>query len=547
VLPLRVRLVRLERPDPRRELRFLRGQVVQPVRDRLGLVLQLLLLALHPRELGAGLLVGVPRGRDPLHRRGTGRRRCLQRPVRFRHRLRERRDALPLVAQVGLERRDLPRDRLQPLRVQLDLPAGLLDRTLRHLPTLACPLDRVLRLTDRVLRRPQRRRRLAVAELDRLHRCFLRRVLVLRRVPLRLQLLELAGHRLEPRADLVVLIERDREPERRALVVELAEPPRLRRLPPHDPEPALGVLELLARADQVRLRPVELPLALDPALLELRDPRRFLEDRPPLHRAREQHRVDLALLDDRVRVRADPRVQEQIADVLQTRPLAVDQVLARPVAEQLALHRHLVGVHRQRARDPTPVREQRLRGLVRDRRPQRARVACRFVRVIPRLRGRPVTVRGRAVSVRGRAVSGHGFSGRLGDLAGFDRGAVGTLGVLEDERDTRHPRGLPGRRAREDDIDHLLAAQALARPLAEHPLDRVHDIALAAAVRAHDAGDRLIDREGRLVRERFEPVQVQTRQPQALGRDARRPAGRERNRPAVGAARRPVVGRRQGL
>jgi hypothetical protein len=122
-----------------------------------------------------------------------------------------------------------------------------------------------------------------VAELDRLHRRFVLRVLVLRRVPLRLRASGAGWSSIRAACrSRGTDRTRPRAAARRALVVELAEPPRLGRLPLDDPQPTLGVLELLARADQVRLGPVELPLALDPALLELRDPRGFLEDRPPL-------------------------------------------------------------------------------------------------------------------------------------------------------------------------------------------------------------------------------------------------------------------------
>jgi hypothetical protein len=65
------------------------------------------------------------------------------------------------------------------------------------------------------------------------------------------------------------------------------------------------------------LGPLQLPDRLDAALLVLRDARGFFEDDAPLLRVGQQHRVDLALLDDRVGVGADARVHEELADVAQ--------------------------------------------------------------------------------------------------------------------------------------------------------------------------------------------------------------------------------------
>jgi hypothetical protein len=73
--------------------------------------------------------------------------------------------------------------------------------------------------------------------------------------------------------------------------------------------------------------------------------------------------------------------------------------------------------------------------------------------------------------------------------------AVLTPGIVEDEHDLGHPGGLASPRAVEDHVEHCIAAQALGGLLAEHPLERVDDVALAAAVGSDDAGNRRIEHE----------------------------------------------------
>ena len=74
------------------------------------------------------------------------------------------------------------------------------------------------------------------------------------------------------------------------------------------------------------------------------------------------------------------------------------------------------------------------------------------------------------------------------------------------------PRLRRDRRAVEDDVGHLAAAQALGRLLAEDPLDGVDDVALAAAVGPDDRGQPRRKLEHRLVGEaleadKFEPLE----------------------------------------
>ena len=56
-------------------------------------------------------------------------------------------------------------------------------------------------------------------------------------------------------------------------------------------------------------------------------------------------------------------------------------------------------------------------------------------------------------------------------------------------------RRLAGLAPAENDVLHPLATQALGALLTEHPRDGIDDVALAAAVRADDGGDALVESE----------------------------------------------------
>ena len=69
---------------------------------------------------------------------------------------------------------------------------------------------------------------------------------------------------------------------------------------------------------------------------------------------------------------------------------------------------------------------------------------------------------------------------------------------------------LPGIAAVEDDVFHLVAAQALGALLAEHPGDGVGHVALAAAVGPDDGGDALVEGQLRPIGERLETGDFET-------------------------------------
>ena len=79
--------------------------------------------------------------------------------------------------------------------------------------------------------------------------------------------------------------------------------------------------------------------------------------------------------------------------------------------------------------------------------------------------------------------------------------------VVEDQGHLGEAQRLALVGPREDDVLHLLAAQAGGALLAEHPLDGVDDVALAAAVGSDDDGDAVPELELRLVGEALEAMQ----------------------------------------
>ena len=101
------------------------------------------------------------------------------------------------------------------------------------------------------------------------------------------------------------------------------------------------------------------------------------------------------------------------------------------------------------------------------------------------------------------------------------RAADGDLGVLDRQRairvvdgqdDLRATQRTLRRRAREDDVLHLAAAEGLGPLLAHDPSEGIHDIGLARPVRAHDTGDALLELEGRRLCEGLEPLEGQALQ-----------------------------------
>src|SRR5262249_40417062 len=75
------------------------------------------------------------------------------------------------------------------------------------------------------------------------------------------------------------------------------------------------------------------------------------------------------------------------------------------------------------------------------------------------------------------------------DLHFFGLGGQDMAAVVKGHGDLGHAEAAPGRRALEDDVGHLAAAQGLGALLAEHPAHAVGHIRLAGAVWSNNAGD----------------------------------------------------------
>ena len=151
-----------------------------------------------------------------------------------------------------------------------------------------------------------------------------------------------------PHAQIVILIKRQRHAPCPQFAIKLDKLACLRRLAFHQPQPPLSAFKLFARHLQVRFGPLEPARCFNPPLLVLRYPRRFLKNHPPFLRTRHKHGINLALLDDRIRVRTHARIKEQLANVLESCRFAVDQIVAAPIAIQPPLNLHDVIIHRQR-------------------------------------------------------------------------------------------------------------------------------------------------------------------------------------------------------
>ena len=78
------------------------------------------------------------------------------------------------------------------------------------------------------------------------------------------------------------------------------------------------------------------------------------------------------------------------------------------------------------------------------------------------------------------------------------------IAVVERQRDFGHAERLARVVAGEDDVFHLLRAQAARRLLAEHPADRIDEIRFARTVRADDRGGAVDEIERRRFGERLE-------------------------------------------
>ena len=96
-----------------------------------------------------------------------------------------------------------------------------------------------------------------------------------------------------------------------------------------------------------------------------------------------------------------------------------------------------------------------------------------------------------------------------GDGDGVVVGRQQVLGILEGERYRGHTGGFALLSAVEDDAGHLVEAKLPALLFSQHPADRIHDVRLPRAVRAHDADHILVEVHDRFVGKALEALYFQ--------------------------------------
>ena len=153
--------------------------------------------------------------------------------------------------------------------------------------------------------------------------------------------LQLPGVRLQ----LVQVLQPDGDLQQPQLVPQHQVPLCLLRLLPQGVHLELQLGDLVVDADQVLLRPLQLPLRLLLPVAEFGDAGGLLEDLPPLPALGGEDLVDLALADDGVALPAHAGVQEQLRHILQPDGLAVDVILALAAAVVPAGDGHLALLH----------------------------------------------------------------------------------------------------------------------------------------------------------------------------------------------------------
>ena len=315
------------------------------------------------------------------------------------------------------------------------------------------------------------------------------------------RLAEPAARRVDGLGQLTILAREQHLLPPPQLVAQLPIAPRLRRLALERAALLVDFEDDVVDAGQVLLAASSFSSADAAAGLVLGDAGRFLDQLAPIGRAGAEDQPDLALLDDRVGLGAEAGVHQQIVDVAQAADLAVDQVFA--VARSVQPPRDL-----DFARD----RLNQLIGLAgRDMPVAIAVHAAVPVPIAMRLE-RAVAVLVAVMAVEVVPVGGAFALVTVGlpVFIGKRRAAQDLQDAAETQPDFGRGRRLARVAAVEDDVLHLLAAQALGALLAHHPRDGVGDVALAAAVGPDDGGDAFVEGQFRAVGERFEAVDFES-------------------------------------
>ena len=137
---------------------------------------------------------------------------------------------------------------------------------------------------------------------------------------------------------------RDARPQGGDLDAELLGPLGRGRLQRQRPQPLAHLLLDVPRPLDLRRDAGELQLGPVPAALELAEPGGLLDEVAPVLRLRREHRVDLALGDDRVHRAAETDICEQLDEIRAANGRPVDEVLALAAADEAARNRDLAEV-----------------------------------------------------------------------------------------------------------------------------------------------------------------------------------------------------------
>ncbi len=228
-------------------------------------------------------------------------------------------------------------------------------------------------------------------------------------------------------------------------------------------------------AGQVLLRGFEFQLGSPPAALVLGDASRLFDQLAAIGGSGTEDLTDLSLLDDGVALDPDARVHQQVLDVLQPADLAIDQVFALTGSIQPAHQLHVADDERSLVFEQCHCRR-RENAVGSDLGVGLGHYSLDVSVAVPVV-ALPVV----AVAIPTVAI------GLVAVAAGLSRTA--RRDTTELEANFGGGRRFPGVAAAENHVLHAIAAKALRALFAEHPRERVHDVALPAPVRTNDRGD----------------------------------------------------------
>ena len=247
----------------------------------------------------------------------------------------------------------------------------------------------------------------------------------------------------------------------------------------------------VVHACQVLFGALQAQLGQPLPVLEARNPRRFLDDGPPVVRLGAEQLADALLPDDGVALRSQARAHEDVLNIAQPAQLAVQQILALAGAEQAAGNHDLAFLRRALEFAAANLEHHRLRTL--------AGGEClrRFGPfgglVVEHLAG--LLVGDNLLDFGGSRASCFFFVPISGafvvdcDLRLHGHRSLVSLRIDHGQRHLGHAQRFALAGSGKDHVLHVRPAQGLGALLAQHPTHRVQDVRLAAPVRPHHHGN----------------------------------------------------------